>query len=111
MPRQVRQISKSQIYHVITRGNERRNIFLDDEDKKRFMDILCEKKRDKEYVLYAFCLMDNHVHLIIREGTDTISRIMKRINTGYAYYFNKKYKRVGHVFQDRFKSEAIESEA
>ena len=54
--------------------------------------------------------MENHVHFIIFEGSDDLSRIMKRINTSYAYYFNKKYQRVGHVFQDRFRSEAIEKE-
>ena len=55
--------------------------------------------------------MDNHAHLLINEGTDEISRIMKRINTSYAYYFNKRYGKIGHLFQDRFKSETIENDA
>jgi putative transposase len=54
--------------------------------------------------------MDNHVHILINEGSDEIGRIMKRINISYAYYFNKKYDRIGHLFQDRFKSEGIESD-
>ena len=60
--------------------------------------------------MYAYCLMDNHIHLLVNEGNDEIARIMKRINVSYAYYFNKKYQRVGHLFQDRFKSEAIEDD-
>jgi putative transposase len=111
MPRQGRQLSKSKIYHVMIRGNERKNIFHDDEDKKGFIDILSEKNKDRKYGIYAYCLMDNHVHLLINEGSDEIGRIMKRINISYAYYFNKKYDRIGHLFQDRFKSEGIENDA
>jgi REP element-mobilizing transposase RayT len=55
--------------------------------------------------------MDNHVHLLINEGDDEIGKIMKRINISYSYYFNKKYGRIGHLFQDRFKSEGIDSDA
>lgn len=54
--------------------------------------------------------MDNHVHLLMSEGTEEISKIMKRINVSYAYYFNQKYGRIGHLFQDRFKSEGIEDD-
>jgi len=92
------------------RGNEKKNIFLDDEDKTRFIDTVYHKKEGDSFWLYAYCVMDNHVHLVIKEQTDSISRIMKKIGTSYANYFNKKYKRVGHVFQDRYRSEAIETE-
>jgi len=111
MPRQGRQLSESKIYHVMIRGNERKDIFLDKEDKLRFIDTLREKNKDGKYAIYAYCLMDNHVHLLINEGSEEISRIMKRINISYAYYFNKKYGRIGHLFQDRFKSEAIDKDA
>lgn len=107
MPRQSRRISESKIYHVMIRGNGGQGIFLDDEDKAKFIDILSLKNKDHQYSIYAYCLMDNHVHLLINEGHDEISRIMKRINISYVYYFNKKYHRIGHLFQDRFKSEAI----
>jgi len=110
MPRRMRVQSRTKIYHVMIRGNEKRNLFLDDEDRRKFLDILREKNKEHKYAIYAYCLMENHVHLVINEGEDEISRIMKRINTSYAYYFNKKYHRVGHVFQDRFRSEAIERE-
>lgn len=110
MPRESRKKSESKTYHVMIRGNERKEIFLDDDDKKKFIDIIKEKNPDKKYSIYAYCLMENHVHLLINEGDETVSQIMKRINISYAYYFNKKYSRVGHLFQDRFKSEAIEDD-
>ncbi|SHK52676.1 transposase, partial [Paramaledivibacter caminithermalis] len=111
MPRQKRETSKTKIYHIMMRGNEKKNILIDEEDKMKFIDIMIDKKKYEDYYLYAYCLMDNHVHLIIKDEKDKLSRIMKRINISYAHYFNSKYERVGHVFQDRYKSEVIESEA
>jgi putative transposase len=93
------------------RGNNREKIFRDEEDKARMIDTLGDKKKAEEYFLYAYCVMDNHIHLIIKEGKDPIASIVKRIATSYSYYFNKKYKRIGHVFQERFKSENIEDES
>ena len=111
MPRQRRKLGESKTYHVMIRGNERKNLFLDNEDKVRFLDTLYEKNKEQNYEVLAYCLMDNHVHLLINEGRDEIARVMKRINVSYAYYFNKKYKRVGHLFQDRYKSEIIDSDS
>ena len=110
MPRQRRKLSKTGIYHVMLRGNERKSLFPKEEDYRKFLQILTNKKRDDSFLLYAYCLMSNHIHLLIRENKQNISQIMKRIKIAYAYYFNKKYNRVGHVFQDRFKSESIEEE-
>lgn len=107
MPRVGRKLSKTGIYHVMLRGNERRKIFLCDDDREKFTDTLREKSREKEFFVLAYCLMDNHVHLLIKEGNDQIERVMKRIGVSYVYYFNKKYRRTGHLFQDRFKSEPI----
>ena len=106
MPRQKRKISESKTYHVMVRGNERKKIFLDDEDHEKFFDILCKKITGENSILFAFCLMDNHVHMIIDEGYGNISVIMQKINLCYACYFNKKYGRVGHLFQDRFKAKS-----
>jgi len=92
------------------RGNERKNIFNDDDDKARFIETLFNKKQEGGFLLPAFCLMDNHVHLIIKERMEDLAQSVKRIAVSYVYYFNKKYRRVGHLFQDRFKSEVIESE-
>ena len=131
MPRSIRKLSETKTYHAMICGNERKNIFCDDEDKRKFIELLCKIKgyflegdrisprehphllgnEAKKFSIYAYCLMDNHAHLLINEGEDKISRIMKRINTSYAYYFNKRYGRIGHLFQDRFKSEAIENDA
>lgn len=111
MPRQQRIKSKSGYYHVMLRGNEKRNIFLDQDDKLRFLEIIQQKKQEKRFYLHAYCLMDNHVHLMISEGTEDIATVIKRIAVSYVFYFNKKYKRIGHLFQDRFKSEAVEDEA
>lgn len=110
MPRQARTLSKSRIYHIMIRGNERRNIFLNEEDRTCFIDTIFIKLKASGSKLYAYCLMDNHVHLIIGEEKEEIAKIMKRINVSYVLYFNRKYKRVGHLFQDRFKSETIEND-
>jgi len=109
MPRHGRILSESKVYHVMMRGNEKKNIFLDNEDNEKLLEIIV-KTKEKGWFIYAYCLMDNHVHLIINEGDDQIARIMKRINTSYACNFNKKYQRVGHLFQDRYKSEVIQTE-
>lgn len=110
MARRARLRSNSQIYHVMLRGTEKQDIFIDDEDKKKILHILKDKKQDKAFFVYAYCILNNHIHLVIREGADDISRILKRAATSYASYFNKKYSKSGHVFQDRFKSEAINDE-
>ncbi|NMD42744.1 MAG: transposase [Firmicutes bacterium] len=111
MPRKNRIISSSKIYHIVSRGNEKKPIFLDTGDYNHFINILGKKQGDKLFAIYAYCLMPNHYHLLLNEGENRISSIMSAINTTYAIYFNKKYNRVGHLFQGRFKSEAIEDES
>lgn len=110
MPRHQRILSETRTHHVMMRGNERKNLFLDEGDKQRFIDTLFVKKEETGFIVYAYCLMDNHIHLLVKEGTEGLATMMKRINASYAYYFNQKYNRVGHLFQDRFKSEPIEDE-
>lgn len=110
MSRGPRKLSSTKIYHVIVRGNRRQDIFLEDEDRRKFIDILKKKRQRGEYELYAFCLMTNHVHLLIKEINEQISQIMKRINISYVNYFNQRYQQIGHLFQDRFKSEPVEDE-
>ncbi len=92
------------------RGNEKKAIFYDDEDRNKYLDTMLKMKEDGNYQLYAYCLMKNHVHLLIREEEDAIQRTMKRICVSYVYYFNNKYQRTGHLYQDRFRSEVIEKE-
>lgn len=110
MTRQQRIKSKSGYYHIMLRGNERKNIFLDNEDKLRFIETMKQKKFGNRFYLHAFCLMDNHIHLMISEGTEDIAKVIKRIAVSYVFYFNKKYKRVGHLFQDRFRSEIMDED-
>lgn len=111
MPRAMREKSSSGIYHVMVRGNEQRDIFIDDEDRLRFIETLDDKIKWGKYSLYAYCLMDNHVHLLVKESDKSVSELIRRIGASYVYYFNKKYKRIGHLFQDRFRSERIETDA
>ena len=110
MPRGARKTSSTDIYHVMLRGINRQDIFEEDEDKKIFLWIIRECIKVSGCDIYAYCLMSNHVHILIRTKTESIGVIMKRIGTRYVLYFNEKYGRVGHLFQDRFKSEPIETD-
>ncbi|TWH46240.1 transposase [Sporomusa sp. KB1] len=111
MARQARLKSKSGIYHIILRGINRQVIFEDDEDKLKFLECLCYYRNVCDYTVYGYCLMDNHVHLLIKESEEEIASIMKRIGVCYVSWYNRKYDRCGHLFQDRFKSEVIEDDA
>ncbi|NTW72368.1 MAG: transposase [Eubacteriaceae bacterium] len=110
MARSPREQSKSNFYHVMIRGNARRNIFNDDEDKQKIL-VTVKKILDENVIsLYAYCVLDDHAHFIVEDTTEDISNVMKRINISYAAYFNRKYHSAGQVFYDRFKSECIENE-
>jgi len=111
MPRKARQKSNTGIYHIIIRGINRQDIFHDDEDKGVYLDRLSKYKADCGFEIYAYCLMGNHMHLLLKEGKTGISGIMKRIGTSYVYWYNRKYDRTGHLFQDRYKSEPIEDDS
>lgn len=110
MPRYARDLSETGIYHIMIRGIDRMNIFPDEDDKNRFLETLIKMNTNGEFTLYGYCIMDNHAHLLIKEDKDIIGKTMKRISVSYSYYFNHKYTRIGHLFQDRFKSEKIESD-
>lgn len=103
MPRKDR-ITEPGYYHVISRGVERRNIYLENEDYNEFLNILKDVTNTFHIQLHAFCLMTNHYHLLIETKENNISEAMKRVNFLYAIYFNKKYKRTGHLWQGRFAS-------
>jgi putative transposase len=91
-------------YHVITRGNQRQKIFKDESDFKKYLEILSEYKWRYKYNLYAFVLMNNHVHLLMETRETPLSKILQGINQSYTMYFNRKYKTVGHLFQGRYKA-------
>lgn len=111
MPRQARKRAESGIYHVMLRGINHQQIFLDREDNKRFLLTLREYKPVCGYKVLAYCLMGNHVHLLLREGAEPLEQIFKRIGGSFVYWYNVKYQRTGHLFQDRFKSEPVEDDA
>src|SRR5262245_46731582 len=104
MPRKPRIEITGGLYHVISRGNNRRKIFRSEADYLRFGDILAVQKSRLPFYLYAYCLMPNHVHLLIEMQEDSVGRIMQRILTTYSQYHNRKYKMIGHVFQGRYRS-------
>jgi len=110
MPRQARKKSASGIYHIMLRGINRQDIFEDDEDRQKFMETLRQYKEKIGYELYGYCLMSNHVHLLLKEGKESFSVTMKRISSSYVYWYNWKYKRCGHLFQERYKSEVVEDD-
>ena len=111
MPRIARVKSKSGIYHIMIRGINRQSIFSDEEDNEKFIEVLHECKEISGYELYAYCLMENHLHLLIKVINEPLEQIFKRIGARYAFYYNWKYKRSGHLFQDRYKSEPVENDS
>lgn len=111
MPRQARKKSESGIYHIMLRGVNRQQIFQDEEDSQKFLGVLKECKAISEFKLIAYCLMGNHIHLLIKEEKEPLDLIIKRIGSRYVYWYNVKYRRVGHLFQDRFKSEPVNDDS
>ena len=107
MPRQARIQSPTGYYHVMMRGNNRENIFVTDKQKSFFLDSLKKQEEDQLIDIVAYCLMDNHVHIVIKADPLNLAKAIKSTNIKYAMNFNGKWNRIGHVFQDRYKSEAI----
>ena len=125
--RDYKSFSKDEIYHIYNRGNAKENIFINDQDRGVFIcrlrkclfpnDKEFEKDRvnstplpDKAFSLISYCLMPNHFHFLIKQNTEIpISTLMSRLCTAYSKYFNKKYKRIGHLFQDQFKQVHIDN--
>ncbi|MGN0492417.1 MAG: REP-associated tyrosine transposase [Acutalibacteraceae bacterium] len=110
MPRQARKKSKTGIYHIMLRGTNGQQIFADSEDCEKFLEIIKDCKAISEFEIFAYCLMGNHIHLLLKENKEPIELIMKRIASRFVYWYNIKYQRVGHLFQDRFKSEPVEND-
>lgn len=110
MTRLPRTISSTDFYHLMTRGVGRCIIFEDDIDREILLDLLRDNAKDADVQIYAWCLMDNHYHLLARGDMADISAMMHKSNSRYARYFNTRHGRVGHLFQDRFGSEPIETE-
>ena len=118
MPRLCRNTSDTGVYHVMLRGNNKQDIFEYQNDYLKFQDLLYHKCHPLDFnhdplppccIIYAYCLMPNHVHLLIQEKEERISDCIKSIATSYAQYYNIKFGHSGHLFQGRFRSEPVNS--
>ncbi len=110
MPRQARLDAPGVLQHVMGRGIERRKIFKDDKDRKSFLGRLATILEETQTQCYAWALIPNHFHLLLRTGHTPLSKVMRRLMTGYAVTFNKRHKRSGHLFQNRYKSVVCEED-
>ena len=128
MPRGAREKSATGIYHIMLRGVDRRVIFEDEDDALHFIGLLRADKVRCGFALYGYCCMGNHVHLLLKEAArpsmlahgeqeieigpgEPLEIVMKRITVAYVMYFNRRHHRTGHLFQDRYRSEAIGTDA
>lgn len=104
MSRQKRINIPGTVHHIIVRGLNGKKLFIDDIDREEILIRLEKALKETQSICYAWCLMSNHFHLIIRTGVKSLSELMRKILTGYAIYFNKKYNKKGYVYQNRYKS-------
>ena len=115
MARRTRKQSKSGIYHVMLRGMNRQDLFHNDDDMYKMISVLSECTEISGVRLHGYCLMTNHVHLLVQTGEDfdseMLPQFMKRITVRYVTYYNNKNNRIGSLFQDRYRSEAVETDA
>jgi len=109
MSRLARQFSLTGLYHIVFRGINKQNIFEETEDYQKMIKTLQVLKKELKFEIYTYCLMSNHVHLLLKEkNTGDISQIMKRLLTKYVMWYNKKYHRTGALIANRYKSQPIE---
>lgn len=101
---------KKSVHHVMTRGIEKRRIFEDDEDRLDFINRLSKCITATDVTIYAWALMPNHIHFLVRTGNRPLFKFMHKLLTGHAVYFNNKYDRTGHLFQNRYKSILVQSD-
>lgn len=111
MPRNARILPEAGVFHVLTRGNNREAVFHTPEDFRSYLELLNRIQKLHSFKLYHYCLMTNHVHLLLETSSGhPLSQIMKKLNLTYALYYKKKYHHIGHFWQDRFKSLLIEKD-
>ncbi len=111
MPRPPRLDTTGAVSHVVARGNERRPLFRDDADREKYLELLGEACGRHGARVLAYCLMPNHVHLALQTGPVPVSRVVHDVHARYAQHFNRRYDRVGHLFQGRFRSLLVDREA
>lgn len=98
------------VYHITSRGNARQAIFTDDEDRGGFLDVLSMVVERFKWLCHAYCLMENHYHLLIETPNANLSKGMRELNGVYTQGFNQRYRRVGHLFQGRYKAIIVEKD-
>ena len=98
------------VYHVICRGNNRQAIFRDDLDRKGYLEKLSLYCQDKQVDLLSYCLLSNHVHLLLETPRGNLSKLMQAFQTSYTVYFNKRHGRSGHVFEQRYKALLVDKD-
>lgn len=104
MPRKPRIHYEGALYHVIARGNNKEDVLAGDRDKQKYLALVEKYKQKYLFRLYAYVLMSNHLHMLLQVGSVPLSKIMQGIQQSYTQYFNNKYGRIGHVFQQRYKA-------
>lgn len=110
MTRERRRISNSKIYHVIVKGIDSQDIFYDDQDRNYFLNQVLKLKEEFNYDIYSYCLMSNHIHMVIKCEKKFLSKMMQSLMIRYVYYFNRRYDRTGSLVQNRFKSKCVENQ-
>jgi putative transposase len=110
VPRPLRVEVAGGIYHVVARGNERREIFRDNDDREDYLRRLAASSARFRFRVLAYCLMDNHVHLALERGPTALSKVMHALHSAYAQRFNRRHGRVGHLFQGRYKAYLVQEE-
>jgi putative transposase len=110
MPRRARLDAPGTLQHVIVRGIEKRRIVDDDQDRSDFVERLGQLSKEMRTPVYAWALMPDHAHLLLRSGPQGLSALMRKLLTGYAVRYNKRHQRRGHLFQNRYKSIVVEEE-
>ena len=111
MARPYRLQGEGLLYHITSRGDDRKKVFISKTDYQKFLEYIQKSKEKFKFYLYAYCLMGNHYHLLLETTQANISRVMQHINTSYTVYYNVKRKRCGHVFQGRYKSIVVEADS
>jgi REP-associated tyrosine transposase len=104
MPRQPRLDVPGALHHIMVRGNNKATIFSDDQDRTKFLQRLAKNITEAKCSVYAWVLMSNHVHILFKSGKKGISAVMRKLLTWYAVYYNRRHKRTGHLFENRYKS-------
>ena len=99
------------VYHVTTRGNARKPIFIDNKDREFFLGTLEQVNKRYHWICHAYCLMNNHYHLVIETPNGNLSKGMRQLNGVYTQAFNRRHNRVGHIFQGRYKAVLIRKES